>query len=213
MALSKIDVANMLTGTTPVANGGTGVTTSAALANTGNLVLLSSQTASDDANISFTSGIDSTYDQYIFKFQDIHPATDNVDFRVLFSTDGTNFNQGITGAGSITFAKEDNTNYGHQQDGQLNAYTSGNTFMNIAIDNGADNDQSLNGELRFYSPSNTTFKKHFYSEIINSQYNNHVMHNNAQGYIPTTSAITGVRFALSSGNIQSGTIFLYGVKS
>ncbi len=44
---------------------------------TGDLILLSTQTASASATISFTSGIDSTYDSYVFKFYDIHPATDN----------------------------------------------------------------------------------------------------------------------------------------
>jgi hypothetical protein len=44
------------------------------------MTLLSTQTASASATISFTSGIDSTYDSYVFKFIDIHPATDNVRF-------------------------------------------------------------------------------------------------------------------------------------
>ena len=76
MALSKIDVANMLTGTAPVANGGTGVTTAAALANTGNLVLIKTVVANKDATVEFINGssdvvIDSTYRQYILKGSNI----------------------------------------------------------------------------------------------------------------------------------------------
>jgi hypothetical protein len=52
------------------------------------LVLLSTQTASASANISFTTGIDSTYDEYVFKFINIHPATDEVSFTFNGSTDG-----------------------------------------------------------------------------------------------------------------------------
>jgi hypothetical protein len=59
---------------------------------TGSLTLISSQTASASATISFTTGIDSTYDEYIFKFINIHPAVDK-DFTFNFSTDGgSNYN-------------------------------------------------------------------------------------------------------------------------
>ena len=43
---------------------------------TGALTLLSTQTASSSASISFTSGLDSTYDSYIFKIINVHPETD-----------------------------------------------------------------------------------------------------------------------------------------
>jgi hypothetical protein len=60
---------------------------------TGNMVLISSQTASDSASLSFTTGIDSTYKEYQFYFIDINPATDNVDFSFNLSTDGgSNYN-------------------------------------------------------------------------------------------------------------------------
>ena len=43
----------------------------------GALVLLATETASSSATISFTSGIDSTYDEYVFKFINIHPDGNN----------------------------------------------------------------------------------------------------------------------------------------
>ena len=59
----------------------------------GSLVLISTQNASSSSTISFTSGIDSTYKEYIFKFINIHPSNDNVDFYVNFSVDGgSNYN-------------------------------------------------------------------------------------------------------------------------
>jgi hypothetical protein len=56
------------------------------------LVLLSTQTASASATISFTTGLDSTYDEYIFKFINIHPAS-NANFTFNLSTDsGSKYN-------------------------------------------------------------------------------------------------------------------------
>jgi hypothetical protein len=52
----------------------------------GALNLISTQTASASASLEFS--MDSTYDSYVFKFINIHPATDNVAFSVNFSTDG-----------------------------------------------------------------------------------------------------------------------------
>jgi hypothetical protein len=57
------------------------------------MVLLSSQTASASASISFTTGIDSTYKEYQFYFIDIHPSGNNVDLTMNFSIDsGSNYN-------------------------------------------------------------------------------------------------------------------------
>jgi hypothetical protein len=57
------------------------------------ITLISSQTASASATISFTTGIDSTYKAYKFVFSNIHPANDNVNFQFNFSTDGgSNYN-------------------------------------------------------------------------------------------------------------------------
>ena len=42
----------------------------------GELIFISKQTASSSATISFTSGIDSTYKEYIFYFVNIHPQTE-----------------------------------------------------------------------------------------------------------------------------------------
>src|SRR5210317_1501080 len=71
----------------------TNVTDFASVPGGGVLKLLSTQTASASASLDFTSGIDSTYDSYVFKFINIHPATDDVDFEVNFSTDGgSNYN-------------------------------------------------------------------------------------------------------------------------
>jgi hypothetical protein len=60
----------------------------------GGLNLISTQTASSSSSsLSFTSGIDSTYKEYIFKFYNIHPITDTAHFSFNFSIDGgSNYN-------------------------------------------------------------------------------------------------------------------------
>ena len=63
----------------------------------GAMTLLETQTASSSSTISFTDNIDDTYDEYVFKFYDIHPETDNVNFSFQADTGtNTNYNQTIT---------------------------------------------------------------------------------------------------------------------
>ena len=179
----------------------------------GSLVLISTQTASSSSTISFTSGIDSTYKEYIFKFIDIHPATDNVQFQ--FQTDtgtNTNYNQAITS--SYFDAYHDD---GTQDDYGLTYRTAydqaqGTAFQTIAfqVDNG--NDGKCDGTLHLFDPSSTTFVKHFIASSISKVYTQGYTSNAyCAGYVNTTTALTRVQFKFSSGNIDSGTIKMYGV--
>ena len=77
---------------------------------------------------------------------------------------------------------------------------------------GNDNDQSGSGFLTLYNPSSSSFVKHFTAqtaEIIGVDYTENAF---IGGYANTTSAVNGVKFVLESGNIDAGTIKLYGVK-
>ena len=175
------------------------------------LVLISEQTASSSATIDFTSEIDSTYKEYIFKFINIHPATDGTDLSFQVET-GTNtdYNQTIT---STYFRAR------HGEDGSANqlTYATGNdlaqstSFQIIAGDLGNDNDQSYSGTLHLFDPSNTTFVKHFMANGNESRNDDRTANNFVAGYINDTTAITRVRFKMASGNIDAGTIKMYGV--
>ena len=173
------------------------------------LVLLSTQTASSSATIDFTSNINSTYKEYIFKFIDIHPATNNVKFQFNLTTDGTNFNVTKT---STYFAA-----YHSEADDAGIAYSTGSDLAQstsdqpIAEDVGSDNDQAPSGSLFLYNTSSTTFVKHFLANMSNSQQTDYSQNIFVGGYGNTTSAITGIRFKFASGNIDSGTIKMYGV--
>ena len=175
------------------------------------LVLLSTQTASSSSTIDFTSDIDSTYKEYQFHFTSIHPATDNAAFSFQADT-GTNtsYNQTLT---STFFRAVLNEN----DDTPSLSYVTGNdlaqstSFQMLANGTGNDNDQCISGILHLFDPSSTTFVKHFMctaNELIASDQSYNLF---CAGYFNTTTALTRVRFKFSSGNIDAGTIKMYGV--
>ena len=177
----------------------------------GGLNLITTNTISSGvSSSSFTSNIDSTYDTYMFKFINIHPATDNVDFQVNFRDGGSDFDATKT---TTYFQTEHNeadsdTNLEYRTDKDLAQSTS---YQSLLKELGNDNDQSCSGKLFLFSPSNTTFVKHFISEINASLYVDYVRNTFVAGYCNVTAAIDGVDFKMSSGNIDSGVIKMYGL--
>ena len=159
---------------------------------------------------SFTSNIDSTYDTYLFKFINCHPATNSVYLKVGFRDGGSNYDATKT----TTFFRAYHNEGGSAQ--ALTYSTSADLAQStsaqaIITSNGTDNDMSASGTLHLFDPSNTTFVKHFLS-------NCHVYHKDdysqrllVAGYANVTAAIDGVQFGSSSGNIDAGTIKMYGV--
>jgi hypothetical protein len=186
------------------------VTDFAGIAGGGTLILLSTQTASASASISFTSGIDSTYDEYIFKFINIHPATDS-GLTFNGSTDGgSNYNVTKTTTLFKAHHKEDDTStdLSYRTGEDLAQSTAYQRLTNYDID--TDNDSSTSGYLHIFSPSDTTFVKHFIANTnqCNSAYS---VNTYVAGYFNTTSAINAIRFQMSTGNIDDGIIKMYGV--
>jgi len=178
----------------------------------GSLVLLSTQTASSDSTINFTSGIDSTYKEYIFKCYDIHPATDNVNFLVNFRDGGSSFDATKTSSAFAVYQNEAGSTAGAGYEGSFDlAQSTGNQPLNTGGGVGGDADQSISGTLHLFDPSSTTFVKHFISNINFYNEANYTIQSFIGGYCNTTTAIDGAQFSMSSGNIESGTIKLYGV--
>jgi hypothetical protein len=177
----------------------------------GAMTLLETQTASSSATLSFTSGIDDTYDEYVFKYTDIHPATDSAEFSFQVDT-GTNtsYNQTITSTAFQAYHNEGDSAAGVDYDGSFDQ-AQGSAFNTLTKDAGNDNDQSCSGFLHLYAPSSTTFVKHFIANASDANASDYMMHWFAAGYINTTTAITRVQFKFSSGNIDAGTIKLYGI--
>ena len=181
----------------------------------GGLNLISTQTASSSATIDFTSGIDSTYKEYIFKFIDIHPATDKANFQFQVDTGtNTNYNQTITSTFFVAYNQEDSGTTGLAYDGNHDQ-AQGTAFQDIAKEINGDNDGCGSGTLHLFNPSSTTFVKHFICRsqvyVAPSSGTDFSQDMNTAGYINTTTALTRVRFKFSSGNIDSVTIKLYEV--
>ena len=174
-------------------------------------------TASSSGTLSFVNGssdvvLDSTYPIYLFKFINMHPATDDVKFTFQLSIDsGSNYNVTMTTT---------NFNSIHAESGSESALSyqtgidqaQGTSFQNLTNRLGGDNDQSAIGYLHLFNPSSTTFVKHFISTLNIAHFQDYSSNDFTAGYGNTTSAVDAVQFKMSSGNIDSGTIKLYGIK-
>ena len=177
----------------------------------GGLNLITTNTISSGVSSSdFTSSIDSTYDTYIFKFIDIHPASNNVNFTVNFRD------------GSSAFDATKTTSFfqGNNDEAEASPSLTYETARDLAQSTsaqmlhsgvGGDADQCICGTLYLFSPSNTTFVKHFISETNSYFGNDQTERLFIAGYCNVTAAIDGIDFKFSSGNIDSGVIKLYGV--
>ena len=177
----------------------------------GAMNLLETQTASSSSTISFTSNIDNSYKEYIFKFYNIHPATDNADFDFNVSIDsGSNYNVAKTTTHVLVYHNEAGsaTSLGYDSGEDL---ANGTGFQNLGDNVGNDNDQCLSGYLHLFDPSNTTFVKHFITRTHTTESSDIAWSGFTAGYGNTTSAVDAVQFKFSSGNIDSGVIKLYGI--
>ena len=180
----------------------------------GNLIFISKQTASSSSSVSFTSGIDSTYKEYIFYFNNIHPATNAVDFTFNMSTDGgSNYNVTKTTTAFHATQSEigDGAALSYQTDRDL---AQGTGYQELARDMGTVNDEGISGYLHLFDPSNTTFVKHFLGTSVSTSDGgggSYIYTLYVGGYGNTTSAINAVDFKASSGNLDSGEITLFGV--
>ena len=178
----------------------------------GALTLISTATASSSANLSFTSGIDSTYKEYVFKFINMHPATDSANLQFQVSTNtGSSYGIAITSSYFYGQHAEDASEAAIEYDGgqDLAQGTGFQTILGKEVGNG--NDESASGFMHLFDPSNTTFVKHFISRGNCQDAGPMSRDAFAAGYVNTTSAVDAVQFKMSSGNIDSGVIKMYGV--
>ena len=185
-----------------------GLTTAAS----GAMNLITTNTITSGVSSSdFTSSIDSTYDVYVFKFINIHPATNNVKWTFQSDT-GTNtsYGQTITSTDFISQHSEDDsaTEFGYAS---ANDQAQGTAFQPIGQLVGNGNDESVSGTLHVFDPSDTTFVKHFIANTNVYRQDDYTREHFTAGYFNTTTALTRFRFKFDSGNIDSGVIKMYGL--
>ena len=181
----------------------------------GSMTFIKKLTASSTANLTFHNGtsnviFDSTYKEYLFTFNNMHPATDKVDFQFqVNATGGADFNETITSTYFRAYHTEaDGTGFGYYTGGDQ---AQGTGFQMLSDDRGNADDESLSGYLHFFNPSSTTFVKHFQGSIIQVHGDEAAWTGHMAGYVNTTSAIDEIRFKADSGNINAGDICLYGI--
>ena len=182
---------------------------------TDNLILISTQTASNSSSISFTSGLDSTYDMYEFKFINLHPNTDVKFLGFQASTNG-----GSTYATTITstyfyaiHSESDSTYFAYEAGYDLAQGTSLYSGGQPLSDNiGSDSDQSVCGTLQLFNPSSATYVKHFISNTSAYTHDDTETNSYVAGYFNTTSAINAIKFYFRDSANFDGIIKMYGVK-
>ena len=176
-------------------------------------------TASSSSTLSFVNGasdvvLDSTYDEYLFYYVNMHPSNDDVEFMFNGSDDTSSHSYDITkttsyfyaanfeGAGTATVTYEAGRDLAQST-----------AFAELAGLIGNDADQSTSGYLHLFSPSNTTFVKHFINESVANRYNERLHTTYTAGYFNDTDAITAIQFKMSAGNMDTGEIFLHGLST
>ena len=180
----------------------------------GSLVLISETTASNSSAVNFTSGLDSTYKEYQFRFTDIHPASGNSAFMFNLSADGgSNYN--VTKTTSAFWAAHneagsDSNLYYRTSEDLAQSTADQKLSVEVTFPASVDDDNSFSGILHLFDPSSTTFVKHFISDG-NHYASNYSTRSFVAGYGNTTSAINAITFKMSTGNIATGTIKMYGV--
>ena len=218
MALNKLKFSSI--NVTPVAGEAIKFNSSANGFETGSaggaMTFIKKLTASSSSTLSFVDGssdvvLDNTYKEYIFIFNNIHPSADGSQFLFNLSVDaGSNYNVTKTTTAFRSFHSEDDsaTGLGYYTGGDLAQSTD---FQRFADSLGNDNDQSLSGTFTLFNPSSTTFVKHFIANVNYSYDADYSLQYFLAGYGNTTSAVDAIQFKMNSGNIDSGTIKLYGV--
>ena len=172
--------------------------------------LISTATASNAATVSITSGIDSTYDEYMFVFTDIGPATDGEHFTFQCNAAGAaDYNETITS----TYFYASHNEAGSSQVVEYHAsydQANGTAFQIIAngVGNGAD--ESCAGILHLFAPSSTTYTTHFYSTFSKYWSGDYNQVDYIAGYFNITAAIDEIQFKMTSGNLD-GVIQMYGI--
>jgi len=184
-----------------------------ASADTGSAVLLSTATASSSASIEFT--LPTAYKQVKFGFYGLHPSASGPWFQFQGSTDGgSNYNVPITSSAFAASNTEilDNTGLDYWVNMDEAQTTSYQSLMQLDD----DSDAGAVGELILFNPPSTTYVKHWISRsnamTPSGTYQSYCVDFFIAGYFNTTSAINSISFKPDTGNIDEGTIKMWGVR-
>ena len=185
----------------------------------GSMTFIKKLTASGSGTLSFVDGasgvvLDDTYKEYVFTFNNIHPATNNTNFTFNASNDDSSHSYDVikttTQFRSLHAEANNDTNlqyFGSQDLAQSSA------FQTLISEIGNENDETASGYLNLFNPSSTTFVKHYMSRLNSYASFDYSIEQYSAGYFNDGSNdLTAIQFKMSSGNIDAGDICLYGIK-
>jgi hypothetical protein len=196
-------------------NGVKNATAFGSITGLGSMTFIKKLTASSSGTLSFVDGssgvtLDNSYKEYLFTFNNMHPASDNVTFQVGFRDGSTDYDATKTSTFFRAYHLEDDSGTSLEYVTAQDLAQSTN-FQSLTEGTGGDNDQSCSGTLHLFNPSSTTFVKHFIATVNNAHAVNLSENLYVAGYCNVTAAIDAVQFKFSSGNIDAGDICLYGI--
>ena len=199
-------------GNTIFTSNGSGTLSSVNSALAGSMVFISSHAATDSVSIEITSGIDSTYDEYVLYFVNLEIDYNGSQIAFEGSSDGGS-SYGVTKTTSVFTAthSESGTSSLTYQSGQDLAQSTAAQPISYQQGGNAPSDECLCGEMHIYSPSSTTYVKQFTVKTQFYTLNDESRNWFGGGYWNTTSVINALKFSAVQGNIQAGTIYLYGI--
>ena len=182
----------------------------------GSMSFIKKLTASSSGTLSFVNGassvvLDNTYKEYLFIINQCHPsAASNFAFQGSINT-GSAYGVNITSTHFQNKMDEGDT------DSHALSYESGRdlaqstSFQRLTETQNTAADECCSGYIHLFNPSSTTFVKHFNATFESISDNPSSSYNFCGGYFNTTSAIDAIQFKFESGNIDAGTISLYGI--
>ena len=174
--------------------------------------LIQSQTITNGALMEFTSGIDSTYQEYMFEFLNVHPVTsNNINFEWQANASGqSGYNERMDSTFFVAQLRNNNSSAALQYDASGDRANE-TTYQPMALGIGNLLKESGSGELHIFNPASTTYTKQWYGKMHIYHASDYSINNYSAGYINTTAAITQISFQFNTGNF-SGTIKMYGIQ-
>ena len=183
----------------------------------GALTHIKTLTASSSGTLTFhhgTSGVvlDSTYKHYMFEFINIHPSSNDSYFTFQANAVGeSGFNETITSSMFRAFNKEDSSNNALSYENGDYDLDQETVFQVLNDSVGTDTDQSTCGRLMIFEPSSTVFVKHWAYQGVENAADDKVQNTHTTGYFNTTAALDEFQFKMNTGNMDTGSIKLYGI--
>ena len=172
---------------------------------TGDMIQIDYFSASSSSSVSFTDLDTSTYHSFFIFFTSLHPATDNVSLRCLLSiNNGSSYI--ISGYSYVYRNMSTSTGTGAE------SHSSSAAYIQCADSIGNASGEGIAGWFKILPSSNASQTRHAIEwQMYSQDTGTNLIGIWGGGTSSTTSAIDAIRLQLSSGNIESGTFYLYGL--